>query len=630
MRKTMLVLFIATVALKGAAQTNYAAALIPDSLRKDAHTVLRESRISTAISSPGKSTVRIHEVETILDPQGRKALFFSVKTTSFSKLEEADVYAYDATGKNIGHIKQRDMNKAGWGEELVEDGVYTYCEVTAAAYPITVQKDYVLSYRGSDGCRDFELDNTEESIQQAEYDLTVPKTLAIRYLGHHMHLDPSITDADKDNRLYTWKVAGVKAVREEAGAPSDRAPMIHIAPTQFELGGFAGDMSTWQSLGKWDYELNRDVLVLPDASQQFYRNMVKDAPADLDKARILYRYLQHNFRYVAIELGIGGWRSFPAAFTEKKKYGDCKALAWYMCACLQAVGVKSYTALVNAGALSQPVDPAFPDNEFNHVILCIPQSHDSVWLECTSAHTNFGVLSAFTENRNALLITENGGVLVHTPASSVGENNLAAFTRVNLADDASGKADITLVATGENRDEVIGALYEETHDDQKRYLVENLEYPQPDDFTVALDQLDSPQVKARLSMAFEKVPEFSAGAKMFLRPRLYHFDLDRLPDADHRTEDYVFSHPFLQTDTTCYQLPEGYVVDELPKGRTLSSPYAAYTSTFWYDATKKAVFSYASLTLKTRRIPAGDYEAFKRFFSDIVKDETEKIVIDKP
>jgi hypothetical protein len=627
MMKSLLLLLLPIPALS---QVNYDAGLIPDSLRKDAHTVLRDSRVSITIASPARSMIRIHEAETVLDPQGRKALFFSVKTTSFSKLEDADVYAFDAAGKPLAHIRQKDMSKAGWGEELVEDGVYTYCEVAAAAYPITVVKDYVLSYRGSDGCRDFDLDNTAESIQQAEYDLTVPKALGIRYLPHHIRVDPSVSDADKENRVYTWKVTGMKAVPEEAGAPSDRAPMIHIAPNLFELGGVTGDMSTWQSLGKWDYELNREALVLPDASQQFYKNMVREAPTDLDKARILYRYLQHNFRYVAIELGIGGWRSFPAVFTEKKKYGDCKALAWYMCACLHAVGVKSYTALVNAGELSQPVDPAFPDNEFNHVILCIPQPHDSVWLECTSAHTSFGVLSAFTENRNALLVTEDGGILVHTPRSSVDENIVATYTRVTLSDDAGGKADVTLSATGENRERVIGELYEQTHDDQKKYLVDDLEYPQPDDFSVALDQLDSPLVKARLSMAFEKVPEFTAGAKMFLRPRLYHLELNHLPDADHRTEDYVFSHPFHQTDTTCYQLPEGYAVDELPKGKVLSCPHATFVSNYWYDPGRKAVFSYASLTLKDRTIPASDYETFRRFFSDVVKEETEKIVIDKP
>ncbi len=64
---------------------------------------------------------------------------------------------------------------------------------------------------------------------------------------------------------------------------------------------------------------------------------------------------------------------------------------------------------------------------------------DSVWLECTSKTADFGVLGSFTENRNALLITENGGVLVPTPMSRASENVIRAYTTVDLKDDGSGK-----------------------------------------------------------------------------------------------------------------------------------------------------------------------------------------------
>jgi len=350
----------------------------------------------------------------------------------------------------------------------------------------------------------------------------------------------------------------------------------------------------------------------------------------VEKAEILYSYLQHNFRYVLIVLGTGGWKSLPASFTEKKKYGDCKGLSTYLHACLDAVGVKSYTALVNAGAREVPVDPVFPYNDFNHQILCIPQPHDTIWLECTSNRTIFGVLSAFTENRNALLITENGGVLVRTPKSTPTESIQRSFTQVDLADDGSGKADVRFDATGEKRVELIYDFYEQNHDDQKRALVNHYEFTQPDDFNVALGQIDSPQVQTQVTLAFEKVPEFTAGAKMFLKTHLYTFDMDHLPSSEHRTQDYYFPAPYTQSDTTCYKLPEGYVVDELPKGATFTCQYASYASSYWYDATKKAVFSYAVLSLKERRIPASGFMELKRFYSDVIKDGTEKIVINKP
>jgi hypothetical protein len=612
------------------AQSNFDAGLIPDSLKKNAHLVVRESQISFDLSSPTKAIMKVHEVMTILDPQGKIGLVFVGYSSSFHKLEDANILVYDEHGKQIQRIKQKDMSVDGFGEGLVDDGTATYFVVSAAGYPITVEKDYTETFKETESYPNFVLNNIERSIQESDYVLTMPRTMTARYHNHLLNLQPQISDADKDNRTYTWKATGIKAAEEEEGAPEGLIPTVYVAPAQFQMAGYTGDMSSWLSFGKWVYDLNKDALTLPEPSRQMYRDMVKDAPTDMDKARIIYHYLQKNFRYVSIQLGIGGQRSFPATFTEKKKYGDCKALSTYMCACLDAVGVKSYTALINSGERSQPIDPSFPEDLFDHVILCIPQHKDSVWLECTSSHTDFAVLGAFTENRNALLITEQGGVLVHTPSSTVTENRRSAITQVNLSEDGSGKADVSFNATGENKFEELSSLYEESHDNQKKYLVEYLDFPQPDDFSVNLEQVDSPLLKTHLTLSLEKVPEFTAGSKMFLNPRLYHLWSHHLPAAEHRTKNYYLTCPFIDSDTTCYQLPEGYVVDELPKGKTLSCPYASYTSNYWYDPARKAVFSYAALTLKERMIPASDFLVFRNFFSSVVEDETEKIVINKP
>jgi hypothetical protein len=633
----MKTLFVLLVMLMGSwsavhAQTSpdYDAALIPDSLKTNAHVVLRESEENFTVFSPSKATNKVHKVVTVLDEQGKSELMFYVWSFSFVKLDDASINVYDAKGTPIQHIKERQMTEEGYGEGLIDDAQVTYFSVAAPAYPITLEINYTVNYKGLEKYPSFVLDNTERSIQQSSYILTIPKSMNVRYQDPRLTVQPQVSDSDKASRIYTWKVSGIKAVSDQAWSASNIVPQVYIAPTQFEMGGLAGQMSTWREYGQWIYDLNKETFALPDASKQFYKDMVAGAVSDRDKARIIYSYLQKNFRYVSIQLGIGGLRSFPATFTEKKKYEDCKALSTYMSACLDAVGVKSYTALINAGSREAPVDAAFPHDGFDHVILCIPQPKDSIWLECTSKYTDFGVLGDFTENRYALLITEKGGVLVHTPSSSSYENRTFTYTTVHLAADGSGKADISHTAEGDIKFDEVGKLYEETHDKQKRFLVDDMEFIQPDDFSVALKQIDSPVLKSQFQMTFEKIPEFTSGDKMFLNPRLYHIWQLRIPEDSSRTNDFYFERPFETADTTCYQLPEGYVVDNLPKGKTFSCPYASYISTYWYDASQKAVFTYGRLVLKNREIRAKDYTAVRKFFSDVTEDETEKIVITKP
>lgn len=612
------------------APVSYDVSQIPDSLKKNAHAVVRVDDESFTVYSPSRALYKVHEVVTILDQAGNSWLEFGSYSDAFEKLEDADLYLYDAQGHPLQHVRQKEMAMSGYGENLVEDGQSTYFRVNAPSYPVTIEIDFTRSYKGIIGYPDFGLDNTECSFQEGQYVVTVPKSIGLRYHNRGVSLKPTTTDDAKGNQVYAWTVSPIHAMPEEKGVLSGFSPRVMIAPTQFEMDDYTGDMSDWSQFGKWMYDLNKPSYALTPASVQFYQQMVAGASSDLDKARILYNYLQKNFRYVSIQLGIGGWRSFPASFTDKKKYGDCKALSTYMKACLDAVGIKSYTALINAGYWQAPVDPSFPVNAFNHMILCIPQPKDSVWLECTSNRSEFGSLGAFTENRNALLITENGGVLVHTPVS-LSEGNRTSFnTLVNLSDDGSGKASVALCTTGNPRWETVSSLYEETHDNQKRFLVEELDFQQPDDFGVNLHKIDSSVLNTDIQMAYEKIPDFTSGNKMFLTPRLYHIWQYHLPAAENRTKDFYFRYPFVTSDTTCYQLPDGFTVDDLPKGQTLDGPYTTYTSSYRYDAAKRQVFSYCTLTVKTRRIPAQDFASVKTFFGKVTEDETERIVVTKP
>lgn len=631
MKRQMLLLPVILLAsIATSAQTPYDASLIPDSMKTHAHSVLREEEESFTVTSPARATYKVHSVITVLDREGIQELFFAVNTDAFIKLEDAELTVYDAAGRQLQHIRQKDMTVSGFGFNLVDDGKHIFYPVQAGTYPITVEKDYTIAFKGLAAYPSFDLNNTERSIQQASYVLTVPLSVGGRYKDRQTDIQPQVQDGSSNTKIYTWKVSGIRGRRLENATLSASSSAVLLAPTSFELDNHPGDMSSWASLGKWIYDLNKETFVLPEASKPFYRNMVAGASSDREKARILYAWLQKNFRYVSIQLGIGGLRSFPAAFTESKKYGDCKGLSTYMKACLDAVGIKSYTAVINAGAMEAPVDASFPANRFNHEIVCIPGTGDTTWLECTSNRTDFGVLGDFTENRNALLITENGGVLVHTPASRPEENTSSTYTRVTLAGDGSGKAEVAMSATGEFRMERIGHLYEERHEDQKRYLVSVLRFMDPDDFSISLQKIDTPIFRANIQLSLEKVPDFMAGIKMFLHPRLCPMLSAQITAGDHRTFDYYFPYPYIITDTTCYLLPAGYTVDHLPQGKVLKAPDVTYTSSFWYDPVQRAIFSSGMLRLASRDIPPGDFPAVKRLYSQIEEEGTEKLVINKP
>ncbi|MGZ8523843.1 MAG: hypothetical protein ACXWV1_05405, partial [Chitinophagaceae bacterium] len=140
---------------------------------------------------------------------------------------------------------------------------------------------------------------------------------------------------------------------------------------------------------------------------------------------------------------------------------------------------------------------------------------------------------------------------------------------------------------------------------------------------------DPPFLTTKIIMEVEKIDDFKTGNKMFLRARIYKLWSAKLPSAEDRTEVYLFNCPFEKTDTTVFRLPQGYLSDALPKSKEIKCAYASYSTKYWYDPGKNAIYSTAKLVLSQHQIPAGKYAEVKRFFDEVLIDESQKIVIRK-
>lgn len=621
--------FIFTVITLFAQTGNYDVATITEAMKKNAYSVKREERIEFEVKAIDKAYYKVHKVITVLNEAGKDEFLFYEFSDKFHSLEEVSIQIFDSKGKSVKKYSKSDLTKQATGEGLVPDGKVYYINTPVAEYPATIKIDYELKFNGTLDYPDFNVQLPEQSVENAVFIAKIPAELDLRFKPKNTALNPVITSDDK-YKIYTWTVNNLPALEYEEGSVkgSSRFPKILISPNKFELDGYAGDMTSWQNFGKWYASLIKDAGNMPEERKLFFKNMVKDIADDKEKIKLIYTYLQNNFRYVSIQLGIGGFKPFDADFVDKKKYGDCKALSNYMQACLTAVGLKSYQALINASYNQAPVDPDFPHNGFNHDILCVLAGKDSVWLECTSTTTDFGVLGNFTENKNALLITEDGGKLVATPKSKASENRFGCNSLVTLKEDGSGTATAQLTSTGEYRQDFLNYIFDQKKDDQKKYLINYIGFLQPDEFEINYDKANR-IAPVKLQLDIEKIPEFTAGNKQFLNPRIYKIWRSVLPKAENRTQDFYFEHPFIKTDTTIYKLPEGFSLETLPKTKDIKFEYGSFKSNYVYDENKKTITTTARLELTEYKIPAAKFLDTKKFFNEVMAEYTEKIVVKK-
>ena len=607
----------------------YVAANIPDSLKENANSVIRFFEKDVTVRGPGKESVKVHKVVTILNEKGDDdailVLGYNKKWDNYSSIE---MRVFDPAGNVIKKYHKSDMydGAATDGVSIVTDDRFLGLKHTVPSYPETIETEYDEDITSAIDPDPWNIQHDQQAVQYSVYKISVDTAAGFRYHNRNIAINPG-KFTDGRNCLYTWEIKNLKAVKLEENAEAWRVlPRIEFNVKDFQFYGFAGDFSSWKNFGKWIWGLNSQVSALtPDRVAEIKR-MTDTIKTDIGKAKFLYNYMQQNMRYVSVQLGIGGYQPFPAMFVDQKKYGDCKALSNYMCALLKAVNINSYCAVINAEANKEPADPAFPFNSFNHEILCIPFKGDTTWLECTSNTQPFGKLGSFTENRNALLITEDGGKLVRTPRSTMQDNRFNSEARITLDADGGAKTQVKILSTGVYREEYIGFATLKA-DEQKEEFMRRLNIKQP----ISLDVKPVTDVngvkEVDLSMEYDKFCDIAAGDKQFYRPHAFDLVAFSIPSEEHRKSDYYFETPLQKTCVTTIELPAGFEIETLPTNQSLKFTYGDYDIKYSFDAAKNQVISTAKFDITNQVIPAAKYTELQEFLDAVVKAQNKKLVI---
>ena len=639
---TLLILlpFTALLALHPAAPTpKYPVADIPAALREGAHTVLRADDEVVVVKSASRLVHTVHRVVTVLDAAGDELGGVAVPYDALNTLSYLRGAVYDAEGHLLHQLRASEIRDQGLGSSggtFMSDVRVRYADLRQPQTPYTVELDYEIV---SDNTLFYPHWQPQQAagmaLQSASLLVKMPSALLLRYQERQLPAGTAVVRTSTGlQEEYQWKMANLPALEaEEAALPLDEtAPAVALAPGPFEMQGHAGSAATWQSFGQWNYELNAGRDQLPPATVARVEALVKDAPDARVRAQRVYELLQGSTRYISVQLGLGGWQTFPASAVAGTGYGDCKALSYYTKALLAAAGVPAYVALVGAGPDRPDLRADFPSSQFNHAILCAPMQRDgradTLWLECTSQTEAFGYMGSFTGNRHALLLTPEGGKLVATPRYGPAENRQER--RLDLYLDATGGATATARTrrTGQEQDLYASLLHELTPAEQRKYVTDHLRLPT---FTLTQYSLAAtaagpvPAVVETLALA---LPGFAlpSGKRVLVSPNL----LSRLPalppQASERLAGLWLPRASLHADTVRLHFPAGFKPEGLPAPVRLSTAYGTYASQ--YSALPDGTVQYIRrLELRRAQLPKTAYPGYLDFRRKISLADKAQLVL---
>ncbi len=429
--------------------------------------------------------------------------------------------------------------------------------------------------------------------------------------------------------MVSWDFESFEAIQRESRMSylSEILPTVLAAPSEFEMEGYEGNMKDWASFGAWEKRLNDDRDILPEEYAIKVKDLVENESPRTEKIRKIYEYLQSNTRYISIQLGIGGWQTFPATEVASKGYGDCKALSNYMKSMLKSADIESYYTLVKAGRGTSNINKDFPSNQFNHMILCVPNYQDTIWLECTSQDDPFGYLGSFTGDRDVLVINENGGEIAHTKVYRQADNQQIQKTIVTLNEDGSANVSFSTVCTGLQYDNYSGLL-DIGEKAQKKWLYENLDFPSFDLADFKFDQKKKiiPEFRATINVNINRFASVS-GKRLFIQPNVSNQSNSTSIPQKERKYEFALRYPFIDTDTVHIQIPSGYHLEYTPEKTSIESPFGHYESQVILEEGRITYLRKYSLV--KGEFPPEEYINFVKFINKVAEADKSKLVLVK-
>jgi len=608
--------------------------------------VLLYSETNVTVVSIDKIKTQVREAYKILRPNGRGHGTVLVRVNPQRKVKSLHGWCIPAQGKDY-EVKDKDAIEVSppsiEGAELISDVKYKVLHIPAPDPGNIVGYEYEVEDQPF-FLQDMWQFQEMDPVRESHYSLQLPVGWEYKasWLNH-----PEAKPTEVGGNLSQWVLNNVRGMRREPEMPPRDGVAGSMIVSFFPPGGPAlNGFATWNDMGKWYANLVSGRMEASPAIKQQVAALTASKSTPLQKMQAIAEFVQRDIRYVAIELGIGGWQPHPAPDVFSHRYGDCKDKATLLRSMLQEIGVDSYHVAIytERGAVT-PQTPAH--HGFNHVITAIklpegltdqsliatiqhPKLGKILFFDPTDYLTPFGQIRGALQANYGLLVTPDGGELIELPQQPSSMNGVQRTAILTL--DATGtlKGEVKEVRLGQRASSERWRLRTVTTDTDRIKPIEELLANSLGSFHIThasvinLQQTDQP---FGFNYSFES-PNYAknAGNLLLVRPRVIgNKGAGFLETKEPRKFPVEFEGPARDTDTFEITIPAGYAVDDIPPPVDADYSFASYHAKTVVNGN---VVDY-SRTFEVRElsVPVDKAEDLRKFYRTIASDERNTVVL---
>jgi len=462
-----------------------------------------------------------------------------------------------------------------------------------------------------------------EPIVKATFDITVPKNrkLNLNLLNEEFNkfkalLKPEIS-TEADNTTYSWEFDNIPQI-----IPEPAAPALSEITSVMQVSTF----NSWGEIYDWWWGLVEDKIEADDAIKEKIKELTKDKESLIEKAQSLYHFCAQDIRYVAVEYGQAGFEPHKATEVFQNKYGDCKDQAILLITMLKEIGLKAYPVLIGTQGRIL-LDEDFPTLIFNHAIAVLEYKGQYIFLDPTAETISFFDLPRADQDREVLIIGEDGPIIKKIPLFRPEHNRIQYKTLININKDDSIEAERSVLTFG-------------GYDARQRYyfrytmpiiIEENLKNKVQsicpggtlEEFTIR-NQEDMAKT-IELSYKFSGTDFLAKAGRLRVLPQLGDINLGVVVKDKREYKIDFHNLEEIQTETI-FQLPKNFSVKYLPPSLSYQMPWLDFVNSYEMEG-DKIIFTEIK-RFKSRYVSTDEYSEFKAFLERLAKRLNERIILE--
>jgi Domain of Unknown Function with PDB structure (DUF3857)/Transglutaminase-like superfamily len=601
--------------------------------------VLLEDQTLT-VEGPGRSISHYRIAVRILRQQGRNFAHLGTWYDKDSKITSLKIWTLTADGREY-QLPDNQISNTGAGSELLYDDEKRRGGIAMAADPGAV---VAMEYEQQE--RPYVTEDIWEyqssiPVHRTSYTLQLPPSFEFKDIW--VRRDPVQPVSVGPNR-WQWSLTDVPAidVRNVTMHPSPAAMAQRMSIHYFGPGITTPFRGNWASVGEWSAMLSDSRLSPTPEIIAKAQELTAGKTGFYAKAEAIATFMQRNIRYVAIEIGVGGYQPHPAGDTFRNRYGDCKDKATLMLSMLGTIGIHGNLVMVDDRR--GVVDPKSPSIYGNHMIAAIevPADADTTQLfsivkladdkryvifDPTQPYIPFGQIPSYEQGSYGLLVDGSHSQIIPLPVLQPDRSTLSRTATFKLNDQGTLTGKVTEERSGDSawirRASFVSDDKRELDEWLDHHIRQDLSNFTVSDFTISnLQDLDK-QLQLNYSITSTQYAK-PMGSLLLLRPRVLGIDG---PPIDHDPRHMPVDLESTRTEHDDYtiELPAGYSVDELPDPVALDLGFASYKSSTTVQA--NTLRYTRTLTVRDLELPAAQYSELIKMAGVIHADEQSRAVL---